>query len=101
MPMMSSFKKLWLIVPLVAVLMALTAPSASAADVSFNLTSDHCTGGCGPAGTIFGTVALTQNGTTVDVVVHLNTGFAFANTGAADNQAFKFNAGPPVTLANI
>src|SRR5262249_45792300 len=41
------------------------------------------------------------NGTTVDVVVHLNSGFAFANTGAADNQAFKFNAGAPVTLANI
>src|SRR5262249_27660196 len=60
--------------------------------LEFNLTSDHCTGGCGPAGTIFGTVTLTQNGTTVDVTVHLNSGFAFANTGAADNQAFKFNA---------
>jgi len=58
----------------------------------FNLTSDHCTGGCGPAGTTFGTVNVVQNGTTVDITVHLNSPFAFANTGAADNQAFKFNA---------
>src|SRR5262249_43483928 len=98
---MTICKKLLLLVPLVASLMVLTAPSASAADVTFNLTSDHCTNGCGPAGTIFGTVSLTQNGTTVDVVVHLNSGFAFAKTGAADMQAFKFNAGAPVTLANI
>jgi PEP-CTERM motif-containing protein len=65
-------------------------PSAQA--ISYNLTSDHCTGGCGPAGTIFGVVTLTQNGTTVDVTVHLNSPYEFANTGAADNQAFKFNA---------
>src|SRR5215467_7220042 len=98
---MTIFKKLLLFVPLVAIVMMLTAPLAQADPDVFNLTSDHCTGGCGPAGTIFGTVSLTQNGTTVDVVVHLNSGFAFANTGAADNQAFKFNAGAPVTLANI
>src|SRR5262249_108484 len=49
--------------------------------------------GCGPAGTIFGTVTLVQNGTTVDVTVDLNSPpFAFAKTGAADFQAFKFNA---------
>src|SRR5262249_11155092 len=59
---------------------------------TFNLTSDHCTGGGGPAGTIFGTVNVVQNGTTVDFTVHLNSPFVFANTGAADNQAFKFNA---------
>jgi len=28
----------------------------------------------------------------VDFTVHLNSPFVFANTGAADNQAFKFNA---------
>ncbi|HXI41259.1 MAG TPA: hypothetical protein VNH83_14845, partial [Bryobacteraceae bacterium] len=46
------------------------------------LTSDHCTGGCGAAGTIFGGVGLIQNGTTVDVTVHLRTGYAYAKTGS-------------------
>jgi PEP-CTERM motif len=78
-----------LVLALVTVGFMVTASTAQA--VVLNLTSDHCTGGCGAAGTIFGTVTLVQNGTTVDVTVHLNTGFAFANTGAVDNQAFKFN----------
>jgi hypothetical protein len=55
------------------------------------LTSDHCTNGCGAAGTIFGGVGLTQDGTTVDVTVHLRAGYAYANTGSVDHQAFKFN----------
>src|SRR5438046_1087956 len=66
-------------------------PAVSQADV-FNFTSDHCTGSCGPAGTIFGTVTLIQNRTTVDVTVPLNPPYEFAKTGAADFQAFKFNA---------
>jgi hypothetical protein len=37
-------------------------------------------------------VALTQNGTTVDVVVDLFNSFQFAKTGSVDFQAFKFNA---------
>jgi len=68
--------------------------------LEFNLTSDHCSGGCGPAGTIFGTVNVVQNGTTVDITVHLNSPFAFAKTGAADFQAFKFNAAG-VVVADI
>jgi hypothetical protein len=64
--------------------------------VVYNLTSDHCSGGCGPAP--YGSVTLTQNGTTVDVTVDLFGTNAFAKTGAADDQAFKFNwAGGAVT----
>jgi hypothetical protein len=37
--------------------------STPAHALTFDLTSDHCTGGCAPAGTVFGTVTLTQNGT--------------------------------------
>lgn len=70
----------------------LSGAAAKASATTYNLTSDHCSGGCGPAGTIFGTVTLTQNGTTVDVTVHLNSPYGFAKTGAADDQAFKFNA---------
>src|SRR5215831_13905528 len=74
--------------------------------VSFDLTSDHCSGGCGPGGQgsdsfVFGTVVLLDNGSGgVGVTVTLTSGFAFAKTGAADMQAFKFN-GVGVALADI
>ena len=87
------------VLSLVTAGLVFAAPAAQA--ITFNLTSDHCTDGCGPAGTVFGTVTLTQNGTTVDVTVHLNSGFAFAKTGAADDQAFKFNMTGGPTLASI
>lgn len=60
--------------------------------ISFELTSDHCTGGCLGSATSAGTVTVLQNGTTVDITVDLATGFSYAKTGAADFQAFKFNA---------
>ena len=74
--------------------------STPAHAVTYNLTSDHCTGGCGAPGTVFGTVALSQSGTTVDVTVDLNDPFLFAKTGSVDFQAFKFNA-TDVLLAHI
>ena len=64
------------------------APAAHA--LVLNLTSDHCTGGCGTPP--FGTVTLLQNGGTVDVTVHLNSPNQFVKTGSADFMAFKFNA---------
>ena len=68
-------------------------PSASHAIV-FDLTSDHCTGGCGTAP--FGTVSVTQVGANVNFVVDLANGppntVGWAQTGAADFQLFKFNA---------
>src|SRR4051794_145501 len=76
-------------------------PSASHA-ITFNLTSDHCTGGCGTAP--FGTVTVTQNGANVDITVDLANGppntVSWAKTGAADFQEFKFN-GTGVALGDI
>ena len=66
--------------------------------IIYDLTSDHCTGGCGNAP--FGTVTLDQKGTTVDVTVHLYSPNYFVKTGAADDQAFKFNASD-VVLGDI
>ena len=77
----------------VAVLAIVAAPSVSHA-ITFNLTSDHCTGGCGTAP--FGTVDVTQAGANVNFVVDLANGppntVCWAQTGAADFQLFKFNA---------
>src|SRR6185503_20496228 len=64
--------------------------SAQAASITYQITSDHATGGLGTAP--FGTVNLTENGTAVDVTVHLAAGYWFVLTGSADFQDFKFNA---------
>lgn len=88
------------LVVLAVVTVGFIASASPAQAVVFDLTSDHCTGGCAPAGTIFGNVTVTQNGTTVDILVHLNSPFVWAKTGAADFQAFKFNA-TGVVLADI
>ena len=66
--------------------------------ISFDLTSQDCTNGCGTPP--FGTVTLTQNDTTVDIEVHLFAGEKFVKTGSADFQAFKFNANG-VVLSDI
>jgi hypothetical protein len=80
---------------------SLALPTAGNA-VVFDLTSDHCTGGCGTAP--FGTVTVTQNGANVDITVDLANGppntVSWAKTGAADFQEFKFN-GTGVALGDI
>ena len=58
--------------------------------ITYNITSDHATGGLGTAP--FGTVELDQNGTDATAIVTLATGYKFVLTGAADFQDFKFNA---------
>src|SRR5262249_28579262 len=79
--------RLGLIVTFVLAGMLLGTPSLHA--ITFQFTSDHCTGGCGTPP--FGTVTLTQSGANVDVVVTLAAGYTYAQTGSADFQLFKFN----------
>jgi hypothetical protein len=71
----------------------LVAPGVQAqtiTDITYNITSDHATGGLGTAP--FGTVELVQSGTDpVEVTVTLNAGYSFVTTGSADFMYFKFN----------
>jgi len=65
----------------------------------FNITSCHISGGCGTA-TQFGTVSLTQSGTSVLFDVVLNSGNLFVETGAGGQSLFLFNdtlAGSTIT----
>lgn len=68
--------------------LALSAPRAVANSVTYDFTSDHCSGGCGTSP--FGSVALTQVGSSVDVVVTLFNGNDFVKTNSGDDYAFKF-----------
>src|SRR5690349_18427185 len=56
----------------------------------YQITSDHCSGGCGTPP--FGTVDVEQVGTGVEITVSLASGNSWAQTGAGDFQLFKFNA---------
>jgi hypothetical protein len=77
---------------------AIAFPAASHA-VTFNLTSDHCSGGCGTPP--FGTVTVTQSGTNADISVSLADSNRFVLTGSADMQYFKFNGAPNLTNITV
>ena len=62
--------------------------SVASAD-TFTFTSCHITGGCPSTG--FGTVTLTQSGTSVNFDVVLNNGNRFVETGAGGGELFLFN----------
>lgn len=72
-----------------AVLVFLLAAGASRAMAStvYPFTSCHVSGGCGTSP--FGSVTLTQNGTSVSVDVSLESGAYFVSTGAGDGYQFK------------
>jgi PEP-CTERM motif len=79
---------------------ALIATATPAQAVTFDLTSCHISTGCPAAGTVFGTVTLTQVGTGVLFDVVLNNGNRFVETGAGGDSLFLFNdsiAGSTVT----
>jgi hypothetical protein len=59
--------------------MSMAMTGVSYAD-TFTFTSCHLSGGCGTA-TEFGTVTLTQSGTSVNFDVVLNSGNRFVETG--------------------
>ena len=63
---------------------------AAAVPTVYDITVDHSSGGLGTPP--YGTVSLNQNGTGVDFIVHLATGYSFCLTGAGDEMDFKFNA---------
>ena len=68
---------------------SLALPTAGHAD-TFNFTSCHLSGGCGTA-TNFGTVTVTQAGTSVNFDVVLNSGNRFVETGLGGDSLFLFN----------
>ena len=79
---------------------ALIATATPAQADLFNFTSCHISTGCPAAGTIFGTVELTQSGTSVNFDVVLLNGNTFVETGSGGGNLFDFNdtlAGSTVT----
>jgi hypothetical protein len=105
--MRSVLKQAFLSVIGIAAVMSLVSPGrAEANSISYKLTADHCTGGCGPTPPppyVFGTVTLTEMGPNdIQVSVTLTPGNYFVSTGAADGS-FEFNLDgtPTVAFSNI
>lgn len=93
---------------LVALLFLLTvgAPRASADTLTYQLTSDHCTNSCGPAGTVFGTITLTDvSSGVVQVTISLNDGSQLIDVGGSKGlgAAIGWNliGNPTITLTSI
>jgi len=92
----------WIVLAVAILGVALIASATPAQADTFNLTSCHISTGCPPAGTIFGTVTLTQSGTSVNFDVVLANGSRFVETGAGGDSLFLFNdAIPGSTITTI
>lgn len=87
-------RKLYLAI-FVAVMLVVSAPAHA---LTFNLTSDHMTGGAGTSP--FGTVTLTESGGNVEILVSLLDGNLFVRTGSGGGFNFLFN-GTGVVLTDI
>jgi PEP-CTERM motif len=81
-------------------LIALTGMAKADPVFTTNFTVDHCTGTCGPAGTIFGSLKLTDTAFGVDFDVKVLNGSAFNFNGNAFND-FNFSLDKTVTAADF
>jgi hypothetical protein len=76
--------------------------SAPAAALTFDLTSDHCTGGCLGTLSSAGTVTVTDTGTnTLHFAISLAAGFTIINTGFDGSFAFNLDPNQTVTYSNV
>jgi hypothetical protein len=98
---MITLSRLGLVAVAVAAGVTVLAVGPAKADV-FQLTSDHCTGGCLGDLTSGGTVTVTQAGTnTLDFSVALASGFTIINTGFDGSFAFDLNPNQTITYSNL
>jgi len=61
--------------------------------VQYDLTYDHCTGGCSTGVTPFGSVTVTQDGANLDFTVALNGSYTFQKSTGFDAFVFGVSGG--------
>jgi hypothetical protein len=70
------------------------------ASIVYDLTVDHCTGGCSNGTSPFGTVTVSQDGANLDFTVALDSTYTFHQTQGNALDAFVFNfSGTAQTVA--
>jgi hypothetical protein len=87
----------------ILLLAGFAVPSVSqAATITFNLTSDHCTGGCLTGQTSGGTITLTDVATGgVDISIVLANGNKMVSTGFDADFGFNLIGNPSVNFTNL
>src|ERR1700741_3469713 len=88
---------------LTAAAILFVAATAQADTITFNLTSDHCTGGCLTGQTSAGTVTVNNNrgANTLSFAVSLLNGNQFVNTGLDASFGFNLAGNPTVTYSGL
>jgi len=84
--------------------LSLGVGSASASTITFDLTSDHCSGGtgCVPDGTSAGLVTITDvSSGVVSVNVTLGSAFQFVSTGFETDFGFNLSGDPMITFSSV
>jgi len=82
---------------------SLVAPNAGLANtITFQLTSDHCTGGClGTGVTSLGTVTITDVSSGVVQVTVALSGAQFVSTGFDTDFGFNLTGNPSITFSSV
>lgn len=79
----------------------MAAGSASANSITFNITSDHCTGGC-LVGATAGTIVVNDNvANQLTFTVTLLAPYNFVDTGLDATFGFNLNGNPTITYSGI
>ena len=83
-------------------IVALALVPARASTIEYNLTVDQCTGRCGPSGTIFGTITLTDTvANTVRVKIRLASDYEFSHTGFPATVAWDLADNPNIFINDL
>jgi hypothetical protein len=82
--------------------MAICALPAAADSLTFTLNQDSCSGSClNLANPSAGTVKISQNGSSVDVLVTLTSTFGLTNAGAHNSFTFNLNGNPTINITSL
>jgi hypothetical protein len=95
------FKRILMVGLLAGVVLGIASQTANAAVVTFNLTSDHCTGGCLTGQSSGGTITITDVAGGVSVDVTLANGNKFVSTGFQTDFGFNLTGTPVITYSLV
>jgi hypothetical protein len=99
---MMIFKRMLMVGLLAAVVLGIASQTANAAVLTFNLTSDHCSGGCLTGQTSGGLITITDAGAnTVTVMVALANNNKFVKTGFDTDFGFNLSGNPTITYSGV
>lgn len=88
---------------LATTLLAAVSYMAPAHALTYDLTVDGCSGGCGTGSTVFGTITVVQgsNASSVVVTETLASGVKFVDTGAGQALEFNLLGNPVITISGL